>query len=184
VAEDLKAADVGARYAKALFDLATETGSVAAVEADLRALKQMRAESAELRTLMASPVFTAEDKGKALVALAVAAKFDMTTAKLLGLMASNRRASDIGSAINSFLALASAARGAIAAEVTSAVPLTAAQQKALKASLAQSLGRDPELETRVDPSILGGLKVRVGSRLYDASLRSKLDSLRFALKRA
>lgn len=184
MAEDLKAADVGARYAQALFDLANETGSVAAVEADLRALKQMRADSADLRNLMASPVFTAEDKAKALVALAVAAEFDMTTAKFLGLVATNGRAAAIGSSINSFLALASAARGAIAAEVTSAVPLTAAQQTALKASLAQSLGRDPELETRVDPSILGGLKVRVGSRLYDASLRSKLDSLRFALKRA
>lgn len=157
---------------------------MAAVEADLRALKAMRAESRELRTLMSSPVYSSDDKGKALVALAVKAKFDMNTAKFLGLMTSNGRAGAIGAAIERYLALAADERGAVAAEVTSAVPLTAAQQKALKASLAQSLGRDPELETRVDPSILGGLKVRVGSRLYDASLRSKLDSLRFALKRA
>lgn len=184
MAEDLKAADVGARYAQALFDLAKEQGSIAAVEADLRALKQMRAESRELRTLMASPVFNSEDKGKALVALAVKAGFNMTTTKFLGLMASNGRTAAVASAIEGFLARAASERGAIAAEVITAVPLTGAQQKALQASLRQSLGRDPELETRVDPSILGGLKVRVGSRLYDASLRSKLDSLRFALKRA
>jgi F-type H+-transporting ATPase subunit delta len=184
VAEDLRAADVGARYAQALFDLAKETGSMPAVEADLRALKAMRAESRELRTLMSSPVYSSEDKGKVLVALAVKAGFDMNTAKFLGLMTANGRSAAIGAAIERYLTLAADERGAIAAEVTSAVPLTPAQQTALKASLAQSLGRDPELETRVDPSILGGLKVRVGSRLYDASLRSKLDSLRFALKRA
>ena len=184
MAEDLKAADVGARYAQALFDLAKETGSMAAVEADLRALKAMRAESRELRTLMSSPIYSSEDKGKVLVALAVKAGFSMNTAKFLGLMTSNGRSAAIGSAIERYLTLAADERGAIAAEVITAVPLSATQQKSLKAALAQSLGRDPELETRVDPSILGGLKVRVGSRLYDASLRSKLDSLRFALKRA
>ena len=72
----------------------------------------------------------------------------------------------------------------MAAEVTTAIKLTAAQAKGVKAALAQALGKDPEITTRVDPSILGGLKVKVGSRLFDASLRSKLDSLKFALKRA
>ena len=76
------------------------------------------------------------------------------------------------------------ARGAVSAQVTTALPLTAAQSKGLAAALRQSLGKDPEIETRVDPAILGGIKVQVGSRLFDASLKSKLDSLKFALKRA
>jgi F-type H+-transporting ATPase subunit delta len=184
VADDSKSTDVGARYAQALFDLASEQGRLAQVEADLKNFKAMRAESADLRRLLASPAFGAEDKTKAVMALADAAKFQPTTRKFLGLMARSGRSSYIGSAIVAFEALAAAARGAVSAQVTTAVGLTAAQEAGLKAALRQALGKDPEIETRVDPSILGGLKVRVGSRLYDASLRSRLDSLRFALKRA
>jgi F-type H+-transporting ATPase subunit delta len=184
VAEDLKAADVGARYAQALFDLSKETGATAKVEADLRALSAMRVESVELRRMLDSPTFNSETKGKVLAALADRAKFNPTTRKFLGLIAANGRAGALASATSAFIAKAAAERGAVSAEVTTAVALTAAQAKGLKAALALSLGKDPEIETRVDPSILGGLKVRVGSRLYDASLRSKLDSLRFALKRA
>jgi len=184
VADDSKSTDVGARYAQALFDLAKQNGVLAAVEADLKSLKAMRADSADLRRLLGSPGFSAEDKMKALLALADAAKFQSTTRKFLGLMAKNGRASAIPSAVTAFEALAAAERGAVSAEVTTAVKLTAAQERGLKAALRQALGKDPEIETRVDPSILGGLKVRVGSRLYDASLRSRLDSLRFALKRA
>lgn len=184
MADDSKSTDVGARYAQALFDLAKAKNALAAIELDIKAFKVMRAESADLRRLLGSPAYSADDKAKALMALADAAKFDPTTKKFLGLMASKRRASFIASAITAFEALSAAERGVIAAEVTTAVKLTAEQESGLKAALRQALGKDPEIETRVDPSILGGLKVRVGSRLYDASLRSKLDSLRFALKRA
>ncbi|HUL07586.1 MAG TPA: ATP synthase F1 subunit delta, partial [Candidatus Acidoferrum sp.] len=86
--------------------------------------------------------------------------------------------------IAAFEKLAAEDRGAVSAEVVTAMPLTDAQGKALAAALRTALGKDPEIETRVDPAILGGLKVRVGSRLYDASLKSRLDSLKFALKRA
>jgi F-type H+-transporting ATPase subunit delta len=86
--------------------------------------------------------------------------------------------------ITAFERIAAEDRGAVSAEVTTAMPLTAAQATALAASLRLALGKDPEIETKVDPAILGGLKVRVGSRLYDASLKSRLDSLKFALKRA
>ena len=175
---------MGARYAQALFDLAQETGETARVEADLRALKAMRAESPELRRLFDSPVFNAEIKGKVLAALAAKAKFTNTTRKFLGLISANGRAGALASATTAFLAKAADARGVVSAEVTTAVALSPAQAKGLKAALALSLGKDPEIETRVDPTILGGMKVRVGSRLFDASLRSKLDSLRFALKRA
>jgi F-type H+-transporting ATPase subunit delta len=184
VADDSKSTDVGARYAQALFELAKASGRVPQVEADLKSFKAMGRESADLRRLLGSPAFGAEDKMKALMALAEAAKFQDITRKFLGLMAQNRRAGAIGAAIAAFEALAAAERGVVSAEVTTAVALTAAQQTGLKAALRQALGKDPEMETQVDPSILGGIKVRVGSRLYDASLRSKLDSLRFALKRA
>jgi F-type H+-transporting ATPase subunit delta len=184
VADDSKSTDVGARYAQALFDLAKDQACLAAVEANLKSFKAMRADSADLRRLLGSPGFSAGDKMKALMAVAQAAGFEPTVRKFFGLMAKNGRASVIASAVTAFEALAAAERGAVSAEVTSAVKLTAAQEQGLKAALRQALGKDPEIETRVDPSILGGLKVRVGSRLYDASLRSRLDSLRFALKRA
>jgi F-type H+-transporting ATPase subunit delta len=86
--------------------------------------------------------------------------------------------------ITGFEDLSAKARGAVSAHVTTAIPLSAAQSKGVAAALRQALGKDPEIETRVDPAILGGIKVRVGSRLFDASLKSKLDSLKFALKRA
>jgi F-type H+-transporting ATPase subunit delta len=184
VADDSKSTDVGARYAQALFELAKAGGKLAQVESDLKSFKAMRRESADLRRLLDSPAFSAEDKTKALLAVAAAAKFQDVTRKFLGLMAQNRRSAAITSAIAAFEALAAAERGVVSAEVTTAVKLTAAQEAGLKAALRQALGKDPDMETNVDPAILGGLKVRVGSRLYDASLRSKLDSLRFALKRA
>jgi F-type H+-transporting ATPase subunit delta len=184
VADESKATDVGVRYAQALFELAKDQGDAAAVEADLKSLKAMRAESVDLRTLIGSAVIDAETKGRCLAAIADAAQFTPTTHKFLGLVAANRRAGAIPSMIAAFEKLAADDRGAVSAEVTTALPLTDAQTKALAASLRTALGKDPEIETKVDPAILGGLKVRVGSRLYDASLKSRLDSLKFALKRA
>jgi F-type H+-transporting ATPase subunit delta len=184
LADDSKASNVGGRYAQALFDLADDEGKLAVVEADLKSLKAMRAESADLRTLIASPAFSSEDKGKGLAAIASRAQFDGLTKKFLGLLAAKARVSVLPSIITSFEALAAERRGAISAEVVTAMPLTDAQAKGLAAALRQALGKDPEIETRVDPAILGGLKVKVGSRLFDASLKSKLDSLKFALKRA
>jgi F-type H+-transporting ATPase subunit delta len=184
LADDSKQTDVGARYAQALFDLALETKALDAVEGDLKSLKAAREESADLRRLLDSPAFAAEDKGKALTAIGEAAKFSPTTLKFIGVLATNRRASALPAVIAGFERLSAAHRGVVAADVVTAVKLTAAQAKGLKAALAQALGKEPEITTRVDPAILGGMKVRVGSRLFDASLRSKLDSLKFALKRA
>jgi F-type H+-transporting ATPase subunit delta len=175
---------VGGRYAKALFDLATEEKQVAAVEADLKSLKAALADSRDLRVLLGSPTFSAGDKAKGLAGIAERAKFNPTTKKFLGLLAANGRAGALPAVIAAFERLAAEARGAVSAHVTTALPLTAAQEKGVAAALRQALGKDPEIETRVDPAILGGIKVRVGSRLFDASLRSKLDSLKFALKRA
>jgi F-type H+-transporting ATPase subunit delta len=184
VADDSRAANVGARYAQALFELAKDQGEVSGVESDLKSLKNMLAESADFRALLASPAFGADAKGAGLEAIAEAAKLSPLTQRFLGLLSANRRAEALPAAISAYERLAAADRGAVSAEVTTAIPLTPAQSQALAAALRQALGKDPEIETRVDPAILGGVKVRVGSRLYDASLKSRLNSLKFALKRA
>ena len=184
MADDSKTSNVGGRYAQALFDLADDQNKIAAVEADLKSLKAMLADSRDLRTLLASPAFGAEDKGKGLSAVAEKAGFDPLTRKFLGLISANGRASAVPSVITAFQALSAERRGVVSAQVTTAVPLTAAQSTGVAQALRQALGKDPEIETRVDPSILGGIKVQVGSRLFDASLGTKLDSLKFALKRA
>ena len=184
VADETKATDAGQRYAQSLFELTIENGNLAKVEADLKSLKAMIADSADLRRLIDSPAFSAEDKGKGLVAVAVKARFDMLTTKFLGLVAANGRTGDLLGAISAFVELSAKHRGVVTAEVVSAAALSPTQLKGVQAALAEALGKTPEVSTRVDPSLLGGLKVRVGSRLFDASLRSKLDSLKFALKRA
>jgi F-type H+-transporting ATPase subunit delta len=184
VADDSRNADVGARYAQALFELALDGDALAVVEKDLKSLKAMSADSPDLRRLIASPAFSPEDKGKGLAAVAEKAKFNALTKKFLGLLSSNARASAIPAVTTAFERLAAAHRGAVAAEVTTAVALTKDQQKGVAAALRQALGKDPEITTRIDPSILGGMKVRVGSRLFDSSLKTRLDQLKFALKRA
>jgi F-type H+-transporting ATPase subunit delta len=175
---------VGARYAQALFDLAVETDALDAIEADLASLKAMRADSRDLRDVLSSPRFSADDKAKALSALGQRAGFNATTGKFLGLLAANGRTGALGDIIAAFERLSAKRRGVVSARVTTAVALTDAQTDSLKSALRMALGKEPLIETKVDPAILGGLKVRVGSRLYDASLKSKLDSLKFALKRA
>jgi F-type H+-transporting ATPase subunit delta len=184
VADESNASNLGGRYAQALFDLATDEQALAAVEADLKSLKAALADSRDLQTLIGSPAFNAEAKGRGLSAIAEAARFHPVTRKFLGLLAANGRAGALGSVITAFEALAAKARGAVSAEVVTALPLSTAQAKGVAAALRQALGKDPEITTRVDPAILGGIRVKVGSRLFDASLRSKLDSLKFALKRA
>lgn len=176
--------EVGARYAQALFDLTLETSRLDAVRADLASLKAAWLESADLRRLATSPVLAAEDQQKGLVAIADAAKFDATTKRFLGLLAQNGRARDLGGVITGFEALYARHAGVVAAEVVSATALTPAQTKALQAALATALRKVPEMTIRVDPALLGGLKVKVGSRLFDASLKTKLDQMKFALKRA
>lgn len=184
MAEDFRSTEVGERYAQALFDLANENKRLDAVRADLRSLRAAWIDSADLRRLAISPVIPAEDKQKGLEAIADKAKFDPTTKKFLGLMAASGRASDLTGAIAAFEALYARHAGIVAAEVISAMALDARQVSAIKAALKSALGRDPELTARVDPSILGGIKVKVGSKLFDASLKTRLDQMKFALRRA
>lgn len=184
MADDSRATDVGARYAQALFELAVESRALEPIEADLRGLTELLSQSPDLRRFLTSPRFTAEDKAKGLAAIAERARVQPLTAKFLGLLAANRRTNALAEIIGAFQRLAAARRGLVSAQVTTAVPLTDSQTAALKSALRQAIGKDPEIEARVDPAILGGVKVRVGSRLYDASLKSRLDSLKYALKRA
>ncbi|MBN8528739.1 MAG: F0F1 ATP synthase subunit delta [Caulobacterales bacterium] len=184
MADDFRTTEVGERYAQALFDLADETKALDAVRADLRSLRAAWGESADLRRLALSPVIAAEDQGKGLTAIADKAKFNATTKKFLGLLAANGRARDLAAVIGAFEALYAKKAGVVAAEVVSAQALSAAQLTSIQSALRTALGKDPETTVRVDPSILGGLKIKVGSKLFDASLKTKLDQMKFALKRA
>jgi F-type H+-transporting ATPase subunit delta len=177
-------ADVGARYAQALFELAEQGGVLTAVESDLKGFERLRAESADFARLLASPAISHEDRARALLAIADAAGVDPLTRKFLGLLAANNRVPALTAVAVAFRKLVADKRGQVAAEVVSAAPLTAAQSAGIAAALRQALGKDPEVTTRVDPTLLGGLRVKVGSRLFDASLRTRLDHMKFALKRA
>ncbi|QYF86555.1 F0F1 ATP synthase subunit delta [Brevundimonas sp. PAMC22021] len=184
MADDFRTTQVGERYAQALFDLALETGRLDAVRADVKSLKAAWTESADLRRLIASPVMKSEDQVKGLVAIAAQARFEQTTRNFLGLLAQNGRARDLPGVLTGFERLYARHAGIVAAEVVSAQALDEVQITHIRNALREQLGRAPELTVRVDPSILGGLKVKVGSKLFDASLKTKLDSMKYALKRA
>ena len=184
MADDFRETEVGHRYAQALFELALDGDMVEPVLSDLERLKRLLAESQDLARLVASPAFTSEEKRKGLEAVAAKAGFTALSVKFLGLLAENRRASALVQVIDAFRRLYDKHRGVVSARVTTAVKLTSGQLVGVQKALAQALGQEPEIETAVDPSILGGIKVKVGSRLYDASLKTKLDTLKFALKRA
>lgn len=175
-------ASVAGRYASALFDLARESNSVAAVEADLSTFDTMLASSEDLRNMVRSPVLSADEQSKALAALVAKAGIGATTANFLALVARNRRLFVVGEMIKNFRTIAAKARGEVAAEVTSALPLTEGQLAALKEQLRSTAGKDVVLATKVDPSLLGGLIVKIGSRMIDSSLKTKLAGLSVALK--
>ena len=184
MADDSKNNDVGQRYAQALFELALQADALTVVEGDLKGLESGRRASPELRRLIDSPAYPAEVKAQGLDAVAAGGGAHPLTRKFLGLLARNRRASALPAVAAAFARMAAKHRGTVSAEVVSAAPLTDMQLSNITAALRTALGRDPEVATRVDPALLGGLKVRVGSRLFDASLKSRLDSMKYALKRA
>jgi len=166
---------VAQRYAGSLFDLALETKSVAEVEKNLGEFEALVNGSADLKRLVASPVFSSGDQVKAISAI-------LAKAKIGGLVGNFLRVVAVPAMIQSFRQIASAQRGEVTADVTSAHALTAAQQTELKATLKSVAGKDVTINVTVDPSILGGLIVKLGSRQIDTSLRTKLSSLKLALK--
>jgi len=175
-------ASLSGRYATALFDLAREEKAIDAVSESLKTLKAALAESAELRQLTNSPLVSRDQAIKAVAAIASTLSLDPLTSKFLGVLAQNRRLGQLGAVIRSYGQLAARHRGETTAEVTSARPLTAAQVEALQAKLKTQLGRDVAVDLTVDPSILGGLIVKIGSRQIDSSIRSKLNTLAIAMK--
>lgn len=173
---------VAERYARSLFELAAESKSVAAVESDLSSFEKMLASSADLARLIKSPVFSAEEQLKAIGAIADKAKVSALTGNFLRVVAQNRRLFTLPGMIVAFRRIAAEARGEVSADVTSAHALTAAQQTELKAALKSVAGKDVSINVTVDPSLLGGLIVKMGSRQIDTSLQTKLNSLKLALK--
>ncbi|WP_310497239.1 F0F1 ATP synthase subunit delta [Sandarakinorhabdus sp.] len=170
------------RYASALFDLAVDGGHLDAVSASVASLGEALAASADLRTLTTSPLIDRKTAGAGIAGVAESLGLDTLTRNFLGVLAQGRRLALLPQIVRDFSALLAARKGEITARVTAAHKLTAAQQKALAAKLKAGLGRDVALDITVDPAILGGLVVRVGSRMIDSSLKTRLDSLGQALK--
>lgn len=170
------------RYASALFDLAKEQDAVDKVASDLDGFSKLLADSADMRRLVKSPVFSSDDQQKAVGAVLDKMGVDALTAKFVQLVAANRRLFAIESMITGFRALVAAGKGATTAEVTVAEELTGPRREALAAALKDVTGKTVDFDVKVDPKILGGLIVRLGSRMVDASLKTKLNSIKLAMK--
>jgi len=173
---------IAERYASALYELADESKALDQVAADLKAIRAMMASSADLMRLIRSPVLGRSEQAKAVSALADKAGFSGLTGRFLGALASNRRLFALASVIDAFLAELARRRGEATANVTSAVALTPAQTQALEEALKSVVGSKVSVDLKVDQSLIGGLVVRVGSRMIDTSLATKLRRLRLAMK--
>ena len=169
------------RYASALFELAREASKIKEVEADLGRFQSLLDQSEDLVRMVRSPVIATEDQSRAISAILAKAGISGLAANFFNLIANNRRLFAVADMIKGFRALAAKDRGEVTAEVASAVPLNDAQVSELKKTLKDSVGKDVALATRVDPSLLGGLVVKVGSRMIDSSLKTKLQNLRVSL---
>jgi F-type H+-transporting ATPase subunit delta len=181
-AEPVGASGLADRYAAALFDLADEAKNLDAVADDLNSLGAMIRNSKDLERLVRSPVIAREDQSRALAALMEKAGLGALTRKFVGLVARNRRLFVLPAMISAYRARLAARRGETTAEVVSARALSPHQVEALADSLKKALGTKVAVDTKVDPALLGGLVVKVGSRMVDSSLRTKLQQLRLAMK--
>lgn len=173
---------VAGRYARSLFELAEEKRAVSNVEADLGRFEALIEGSEDLRRLVKSPVFSADEQLKALSVVLDRANISGLVGNFLRVVAKNRRLFAVPQMIRAFREIAAGARGEVAAEVISAHALSPAQVKELKVALKDVVGKDVAITVTVDPSLLGGLVVKVGSRQIDTSLRTKLNTLKLALK--
>ncbi len=172
------------RYATALFELAAGDKALERVAADLARLGSMIAESGDLKALILSPAIGRADQARAIDAVIARAEFSALTRRFVGVVARARRLFALPLMIRDFRILLARQRGEVGAEVTSAAPLDDKRLAAVREALRQATGSEVTLETRVDPSLLGGLIVRVGSRMVDSSLGTKLQKLQLAMKGA
>lgn len=182
--EEASVSGMAGRYATALLELALEAGSVDAVRADLDRFGAMMTDSADLTRLVRSPVFTSEEQARAVAAVLAKAGIEGLSARFIQLVARNRRLFAIRDMIGAFRTLVARHRGEASAEVTVAEPMADKHLAALKQALASVTGKEVDLAVRVDPAIIGGLVVKVGSRMIDTSLRTKLNSMKLAMKEA
>jgi F-type H+-transporting ATPase subunit delta len=170
------------RYAVALFDLADERKTLDEVAADLSQLRAMLRDSADLTRLVRSPVLSRDEQARAIAALAGRAQLSQLTCDFLAVVARNRRLFAVPEMIEAYLATLAERRGEVTAEVTAAQPLSAAQQGALGEQLRRAVGRRVAVDIKVDPALIGGMIVKLGSRMVDGSLRSKLQRLQLTMK--
>lgn len=175
-------AGVAGRYAAALYDLAEEARSVSEVEKDLTNFSALCSESSDFLRMIKSPVIAAEEQSKALSSLLTKVGVQPLTLNFFQLLAKNRRLFVALDIVNAFHALAAKARGEVVAEVTSALALSDPQVAELRKALSTHLGKEIKLVQKVNMSILGGLIVKLGSRMIDSSLKTKLENLKLALK--
>ncbi len=173
---------IAARYATAIFDLAKEENSLSALENDVDALETALAGSDDLRDLINSPIYSRDAQGKAIVAVAEKMDLSRNMRNVLGLMASKRRLFVLPHALRSLRDKIAEEKGEVTAEVVSAKNLTKAQEDKLAKTLKDSVGKDVKIKLAVDESLIGGLVVKVGSKMIDTSIRSKLANLQNAMK--
>ena len=173
---------VAERYAASLFELAQEQGNIEDVQASLNGFQSMINDSEDLQRLIKSPVFSADDQLNAISAILDKAGMTGLAGNFIKVAASNRRLFAVPGMIRAYGEIAARHRGEVVAEVTSAQPLTSEQEQELKEALKGVTGKEVSIHATVDPSILGGLIVRLGSRQIDTSLRTKLSTLKLSLK--
>ncbi|MEM7568035.1 MAG: F0F1 ATP synthase subunit delta [Pseudomonadota bacterium] len=175
---------VAGRYASALFDLAKERGDIEGVEAELGRFEDLVNANDDLRRLIMSPAFSAQEQVKGMMAVLERAGIGGLAANFIGLVARNRRLFVVLDMVKAYRAFASAERGEVTALVTSAEPLSDAQEQSLRDALREAAGSEVSLSKRVDPDLIGGLVVQLGSRQIDTSLRTRLASMRKAMIQA
>jgi F-type H+-transporting ATPase subunit delta len=172
------------RYATAVFDLALVTNAIEAVQADLDRFDALVADSADLTRLVRSPIFSVEEQLQALSAVLERAGIGGLAANFLKLVVANRRLFAVRDMIKAFRDLVAKHKGEVTAEVTVAEQLKSQHVDTLRAALKSVTGKDVDLDVKVDPAILGGLVVKLGSRMVDSSLRTKLNAIKHAMKEA
>jgi F-type H+-transporting ATPase subunit delta len=182
--DNVSVSGLSGRYATALFELASESKALDAVGGDLTRLSALIDGSADLARLVRSPVFSRDEQGKAIAAILDRLGVDQLTKNFIGLLAQKRRLFVLPGIVRDFETLLANQRGQMSAEVVSAQPLKPEQRTALAGTLKDALKRDVRIAERVDPTLLGGLIVKVGSRQIDSSLKSKLVRLERAMKGA
>lgn len=182
VSENLTISGLAGRYAIALFDLGKETNALDNVAKNLATLSALLNESSDLKGLTLNPVFSSEEKARAIFAVVKAAKLDQLVANFIGVVANNDRLDQLENIISEFNRILAHHNGEVNASVVTAHKLTKTQLDALKAKLKSMVGSDVNVETEVDDSLLGGMVVKIGSRMIDSSLKTKLANLEESMK--